>query len=73
MSDGKEEVTIPLTLTRSEWCEVVNAIGVRGKHLAFADTAFDEIKCVCIKNWAKELQSAAAKISQACEKNGVMY
>jgi hypothetical protein len=31
---NNEEVTIPVTLTRSEWCEVVNALGIRAKHLA---------------------------------------
>lgn len=50
-SKAKKEVTIPVTLTRSEWCEVVNAVGTRGNVLLReydeSNARMDPGECTC--------------------------
>jgi len=101
--DSNEEVTMTVTMTRSQWCEAVNAIGLRGDRVRedyevyhstmgpgecncgayhafekehpedFADMAFDDVKCVCYKNWADDLKGAYVKLAALCDENEVVY
>lgn len=66
------EVTIKLTLTHEEWCEVVSAVETKAVLINEGRYDPEENRGDNVK-WMATLASAEIKIKGALNENGVMY
>jgi hypothetical protein len=67
-----EPVTIPLTLTRDEWCEVANALDSKVCKIANGEFG-PESKPGDNLRWMDTLKSAHGKVTKELEKKGVIF
>lgn len=72
MNDGNEEVTLTLTLTRDEWCEVANACESKARLIERGDYGVGEEEGEN-EAWVETLESAYNKIGEVLEENEVTY
>jgi len=70
--EGKEEVTLTLTLTRNEWCEVANCIESKHRLIERGDYGEGEEDDEN-EEWLLDLESAYEKVAEVLDKNGVTY
>jgi hypothetical protein len=69
-----EEVTISLTLTKSEWEELPNALISKAQHLEAGEYGGFEAEDEAEDNeWAKELRGIYDKIAKVLDEAGITY
>jgi hypothetical protein len=61
---------ITIDLTESEWCEVVNAVGMRADDVLKDEHDMTEDQVLA---WHQELKSAQDKIASKLDEKGVTY
>jgi hypothetical protein len=66
------DVTITLTLTEDEWCEVVNAVASKSTQIANGNYGEEESPGDDEK-WINDLDSAYDKLTKAVDAKGVVY
>ena len=67
------EVTLTISLTPEEWCEVVNALSVRSTQLRRNEVPDLDMSKRDIKTWAKQLDAAYDKMTAVLTKNHLTY
>jgi hypothetical protein len=72
MSDEREPVTIELTLTRDEWCEVVNAVDTKSNRIRRGDYGEEE-NAGDDARWIATLESAKKTRAEALDEKGVVW
>jgi len=68
------EVTLTVTLTRDEWCEMVNACLSKAALLErgdYGDCMEHEEPCSCTQQWADTLNRTYNKMLKICTEGGV--
>lgn len=68
-----EEVSVTLKLTRSEWCELANALTSKAINVEKGDYDKDDDDDVDTEAWATELRGAYTKVAEELTKAKVVY